>query len=47
MKWFALSAFVSFRFERSVCVGAESLQPSSAKYCLILKIISYIAYNFR
>lgn len=40
MKWFALSALVSFMFVRSVCVGAASLQPNSAKYCLILSSVS-------
>ena len=36
MKWLAVSALVSFMRVRSVWVGALSLHPSSAKYCLIL-----------
>lgn len=40
MKWLALSALVSFMRVRSVCVGAVSLHPSSAKYCLILRSVS-------
>jgi len=36
MKWLAVSALVSLMRVRSVWVGALSLHPSSAKYCLIL-----------